>query len=419
MTLSPAVTAGLYPAVTSLPVEVLQGIYLGILTGILPALVAWGMGFLFKYFTGVSIPGFGVVVMALALAGVNGGLLALTDETILNSATGAVVITAIIVVLMLSLYAHAKGDAMGAVFPKRLSLRSLRERTLSADVVEFVGGRGQAAVTVVGEIGDIEGYPPLTAEIRQGVRDGEWRFPADLPIGELESRFAERLRTEFDLAEVVVTLDERANATVAAAPPLSGLSKRVPQGHRAVSVDALVPTGLARDDVVRVHTDATSVRGTVLGARSTAAPAAQTATDGGTTAASAPPEPTTATAATGGEGRVTVAVPRAEAPSLLRADRARIVVRSRGTHREFELISLLRRAGKRFRKLTVGGDADIVGQTLGEASLRERHRVAVLAVRRPGGWTLAPRGNTELDAGDELFAVGAREALDALAEAVA
>ncbi len=40
----------------ALPVEVVLGVYLGLLTGIIPALVAWSLGFLFKYFTGVSVP---------------------------------------------------------------------------------------------------------------------------------------------------------------------------------------------------------------------------------------------------------------------------------------------------------------------------------------------------------------------------
>lgn len=401
-----------------LPLEVLQGIYLGILTGVLPALIAWMMGFIFKYFTGVSIPGFGVVVMALALAGVNGGLLALTDENIINSATGPVVLTAIIVVLMLSLYAHAKGDAMGAAFPKRLSLRALRERTLSSEVVEFVNGRGQARVTVVGDVGDVEGYPPLTPEIRQEIKTGEWRFPAELSVSELEIRFAERLRTEFELADVSVSIDEQANATVVAAPPLSGLSKRVPAGHRAVSVETLVPTGLARGDVVRITAGETTVEGTVVSARSGKSagtePSKPAATDGGTEPVAAPAPPAVGT--TGGEGRITVAVPRPAVPTLLGAEQPHVVVRPRGTHREFELISLLRRGGKRFRKLTVGESSTLVGQTLGETALREAHGAAVLAVRRPDGWTIAPRGGTEIAAGDDLFVVGSREALDALAE---
>lgn len=400
-----------------LPVEVLLGIYLGVLTGILPALVAWGMGFLFKYLTGVTIPGFGVVVMALALAGVNGGLLALTDESITQGTTGPVIVTAIIVVLMLSLYAHAKGDAMGAAFPKRISLQALRERTLSADVIEFVGGHGQATVTVVGEVADMEGYPPLTPEIRQGIKDGQWRFPAELSIGELETRFSERLRTEFELTDVSVSLDERARASVAAAPPLSGLSKRVPVAHRAVSVETLVPTGVARGDLVQVTTSEGMVEGTLVSARSSGSTTPKPATPESTVDNSIPSPPAAATTK-GGDGRMTVAVPRSEVATLLSTERARVTVRSRGVHREYELVSLLRRAGKRFRKLTIDAESPLVGTTLGGVSLREEYGVAVLAVRRASGWTIAPRGSNEFAAGDELAVVGSRDALLGLAEVV-
>ena len=420
-----------------LPVEVVLGVYLGVLTGIIPALVAWGLGFIFKYVTGVSIPGFGVVVLALAIAGVNGGLLALTDRTVTSQATGTVVVVAILVVLMMSLYAHAKGDAMGASFPKRLSLDRLRDRTLSTDVVELVGGRGQVRVTVVGEIADLEGYPPLPDDVRTGIREGEWTFPADLPIGELESRFADRLRTEFDCAEVTVNINERGQATVAAAPPLAGLSKRVPEGHRAISVDALLPTGLARGDRVTVLAGGAAVDGTVVSARTgtPAAPAAEepgggiqpeepdgprddrdVRTDGGEAAeVAAPRAPTT----DGGDGRVTLAVPRSEAETLLGVTRGRLVVRARGTRREFEVVSLLRRAGKRVRRLTVREGGALDGTTLGGAGVRETHGVAVLAVRHGDDWVFAPRSSTALSPGDELFAVGTREALDAFAGAIA
>ena len=400
-----------------LPVEMLLGIYLGILTGIFPALVAWGLGFLFKYFTGVSIPGFGVVVLALGLAGINGGLLALADPTVLQS--GYRVVVALIVVLMMSLYAHAKGDAMGTTFPKRLTLQSLRDRTLSSDVVELVGSRGEVTVEVVGEVADMEGYPPLSPETRTAIKTGEWRLPADLPLSELEHRFADRLRTELDLADVSVAIDQRGRATVVAAPPLSGISKRVPDGHRAISVEALVPTGIARGDEVVVLDGDVAVEGTVIAARSGDEKPEQPATDGGTaeeeTSPAAPAAPTT----TGGEGRVTVAVPRKDAEKLLGVRRGKIVVTARGTHREFELISLLRRAGKKFLKRPIRANGPLDGTTIGEADLRTSHGVAVLAVKRPDGWVVAPRGSTELHAGDELFAVGTREALDAFEEVVA
>ncbi|ELZ48656.1 TrkA-C domain protein [Halorubrum coriense DSM 10284] len=420
----------------SLPVEIVFGIYLGVITGIVPALVAGTLGFVFKYVTDVTIPGLGVVVLSLAIAGVNGGLLALNDETIRSSERAPAILTAIVVVLMISLYAHAQGDRLGASVPKRISLKQLRDRTLSTDVIELVGGRGRVSVAVTGEVNDMEGYPPLPADTRRAILDGDWTFPADLPLAELEGRFAERLRAELDLADVAVRIDEQARATVAAAPPTGALSKRVPAGKRAVSVSALVPTGIARGDVVRVITPDLDARGPVIAARSSGKPepgaaAASTPapaggddadpddlrTDGGEAAVSSPPAATAPTT-TGGEGRVTLALDRAEATALLRADRGRVLVLSRGTRREYELTALLRRTGKRFRRVSVVAGGPLDGHSIGEAEVREAYGVAVLAARHDS-WTLAPGGSQSLSAGDDLFVVGSGEALDRFAEVAA
>ncbi|WP_432508178.1 potassium channel family protein [Halorubrum ezzemoulense] len=420
----------------SLPVEIVFGVYLGVITGIVPALVAGALGFVFKYVTDVTIPGLGVVVLSLAIAGVNGGLLALNDETIRSSERAPAILTAIVVVLMISLYAHAQGDRLGASALKRISLKQLRDRTLSTDVIELVGGRGRVSVEVAGEVTDIEGYPPLPADTRAAILDGDWTFPADLPLAELEDRFAERLRTEFDLADVSVRIDEQARATVSAAPPTGALSKRVPAGKRAVSVSALVPTGIARGDVVRVITPDIGVEGAVIAAQSSGKPepgagAASTVvppagddadsedfrTDGGETDVPSPPAATAPTT-TGGEGRVTLAVDRSEATDLLRADRGRVLVLSRGTRREYELTALLRRTGKRFRKVTVAAGGPLDGHTIGEAEVREAYDVAVLAARH-GSWRVAPDGTQPLSAGDDLFVVGSRDALDRFAEVAA
>ncbi|MDV7349094.1 TrkA C-terminal domain-containing protein [Halorubrum distributum] len=420
----------------SLPVEIVFGVYLGVITGIVPALVAGTLGFVFKYVTDVTIPGLGVVVLSLAIAGVNGGLLALNDETIRSSERAPAILTAIVVVLMLSMYAHAQGDRLGASVPKRISLRQLRDRTLSTDVIELVGGRGRVSVEVAGEVNDMEGYPPLPADTRRAILDGDWTFPADLPLAELEDRFAERLQTELDLADVAVRIDERARATVAAAPPTGALSKRVPAGKRAVSVSALVPTGIARGDVVRVITPDLDAEGAVIAARSSgkpepgAAAAAKPApagddpdpdedarTDGGEETVAAPPAATAPTT-TGGEGRVTLALDRSEATALLRADRGRVLVLSRGTRREYELTALLRRAGKRFRRVSVVAGGPLDGHTIGEAEVREAYDVAVLAARHES-WTIAPDGSQSLSAGDDLFVVGSRDALDRFAKVAA
>lgn len=423
----------------SLPVEFLFGLYLGLLTGIVPAFVSGTLGFAFKYLTGVTLPGLGVVVLAVAIAGINGGLMGLLDPAVASSPR---VVTAAVVVMMLSLYAHSQGDKLGVALPKRFSLRRLRERTLSADVLDVFGG---VTVTVTGAVGDVEGYPPLPAELRAQLGASTWSFPGDLPLSELEARLAERLRTEFDLAEVSVRVDSRGRASVSAAPPMGGLSRKVPRGKRAVSVPALLPTGIARGDAVVATTRDASVRATVLSARTTdddpptprspAAPVDEdVATDGGTDAnadaggATAVAAPTTS----GGEGRVTLAVDRGAATTLLRADRARVRVCSRGTHREFEVVSLLRRAGNRFRRITVRADGALDGTTIGAASVRDAYGVAVLAVRESSSsdakkaasasetrWQFSPDGDVALSAGDELFVVGRSNALGAFVEGVA
>jgi hypothetical protein len=306
---------------------------------------------------------------------------------------------------------------MGASVPKRLSWRKLRDRTLSSDVVELVGSRGEVRIEVVGEVVDMEGYPPLSPDTRSEIKTGEWRLPADLPISELEARFADRLRTELDLADISVAIDELGRATVIAAPPLSGISKRVPEGKRAVSVEALVPTGLARGDEVAVIAGGTEVRGTVVAAKSSLTREEAIKPDGGTAESALPT--TTAPTTTGGDGRITVAVDRSKASELLGVSRAKVVVTARGTRREFELISMLRRAGKRFRTMTIKSTGELTGGTIGGSNVREAYDVAVLAIQRPDGWLVAPRGGTELRAGDELFVVGKRAALDAFEEVIA
>jgi hypothetical protein len=405
----------------ALPVEVLLGIYLGLLVGVIPALIAWSMAFIFKYFTGVTLPGFGVMVLSVALAGVNGGLLALTDKSITQNPAAPRIVTAILLVAMMAMYAHSKGDSMGATFPHRLSFRSLRERTLSLDLADVLPDRNEVRICVAGEVADVEGYPPLSAEKRTEIRNAEFTFPADLPIRELEARFESRLETEFDLGEADVAIDERGQAIVAAAPPFSGLSKRVGEGRQAVSVDALLPTGLARGDEVTCITPDATVRGTVISARTEqAATAVSSAID-------ADPAPTEtagsagapAPATRGGEGRLTVAVDRGEVRPLLSTDRATVVVESRGTRREYEAISLLRRAGRRFRRMTVGETSELAGLTLAEAGLRGTYEVAVLARRDGGDWQLAPGAETRLEADHELVVVGRLDALRSFEEVIA
>lgn len=394
------------------PAEILLGIYLGLLVGVIPALASWALGFSFKYITGVTLPGFGVTILAIALAGVNGGLLALADQSILADPNAPRIVTAILVVGMLALYSHSKGDQMAAEFPRRLSLSQLRDRTLSADLAEFVSGGEEVRIRVTGGVSDMDGYPPLPEAVRASLGNAELKLPADLRLAELERRVEDRLRTEYDLGDVEVTIDERGRATVVAAPALSGLSKRVDHDRHAVSISGLVPTGLVHGDEVTVVTPDAQVRGVVVSARTgtsgAGTPAVESLPATGEETAVPVRKPTT----TGGEGQVTVAVERTDVGPLLAAETAKVVVEPRGTRREYEVISMLRRAGNRFRRGTVDSESPLAGTRLGSLDTRNAYGISVLAVRKDTGWQVAPGGDTTLEAGDELFAVGDRRGFE-------
>lgn len=408
--------------------QVLRGIYLGLLTGLLPAVIGWAMGFLFKYVTGISIPSFGVLVLAVALAGVNGGLLAIIDPAIQSSADAVTLTTALLVVMMLALYAHGKGDALGARLPRRVSLKSLQTARLSRDVIEFAGGREEVTVRVVGAVEDLPGYPPLPEDLRAEIAGTQLRLPADLPVGELESRVESSLIADHDLADAAVSLDRRGRATVRAAAPVASVSRRVPAGKRAVSVETLLPTGLAHHDEVRLLADGEPITGTVVSARTDGdrrdtpagggegtEPTAAGTSAGDTTASGAttmggPPSSRRAVTS-GGRGRLTIATDRTAVESALAADDVRTVATARGEGREYELLSVIRRSGGTIARLAIGDASPRVGATVERLERDDPGGVVVLAVRRGDDWQFDVDRTTTLAAGDELFLLGDRTTL--------
>lgn len=63
-------------------------------------------------------------------------------------------------------------------------------------------------------------------------------------------------------------------------------------------------------------------------------------------------------------------------------------------------------------EIVLEAGAPIAGQTIGEADIRRKTGVTVVAiVRQKGGSTITPRANTELDVGDQLIVLGTREQL--------
>lgn len=400
----------------SLPVDILLGLYLGALVGVLPALCVWAASFGFRYREGLSLPRGGAVALGLALAALTAFVLSVVGEATLDAAGPFRLGLAAGVVVALSAYAHTKGDRMAAEFPRRLSLSDLRGQAISREKADLVEDGTAVRVRVVGEVTDVDGYPPLSESMRTELRNAEFELPADLRLSELEARVAQRLETIYDLAAVEVDVDDRGRARVGAAPPFSGLSKRIDGGRHAVTVSGLVPTGIARGDEVTVITPSAQVRGTVISARSPGEdadpPEIEPRPEDDPADREEVPRPVRTPTTAGGDGQVTVAVTRTDVQPLLRATETKIVVESRDIDREYEVVSLLRRVGHHIRRIAVRSGSQLDGRSLGRTDLREDHDLAVLAVRKASGWQIAPSGETILEAGDELFAAGTRENLD-------
>ena len=393
----------------SLPVsDILIGIYLGLLAGIFPAFIAFSIGFGFKYFTNVSVPGLGVVALGGALAGISGGLMGLIDPTLTESWTG---IVAILVILMFSLWAHSQGDKLAAATPRKLTLKTLRESKLSTDLVERVDSFGQVQIRPVGEIRDIDGYPPLPDDLRERLANGSWKFPANLPLADLESRLEERLVTDHELAEVNVEITKEGRAQITAAPSSAGLSRRVTPGKRAVSIQTLLPTGVSRGDTATIKLPDGDVTGPVISARTAGSDTVQTEPpvaeeNDDTEMTDADPVSPKSPSTTGGEGQISVELSHDAARRVIRTEFAPVLIHSHGNQPEYEAIGVLKQHGNRFRKVLIEDGSSLVGSTIGSAQIRDSYGVAILAIRRISDRIIAPRGSTELMAGDALILVG-------------
>lgn len=404
--------------------EVLLGIYIGTLTGVFAAAIVYALTFLFTYLAGAKLSINYALLIGLGIAGLAGGpRLLLRNPEILQSSTSLVML---VLVLFLSFYAHRSATDLGeALPPTSVALRKLRSRSLSAGVVEHVGRYGQVTIRPTGEVEDLEGYPPVSDDVRAEIRADRWRFPADLPVAEIESRLADRLRTDYDLADAAVAIDSSGRATIRVAPTLGGLSRRVPSDTQVVSVETVLPGGLAPGDDVVLELPACSVDGRVVGVAADGGRRhhEELDLDGERDADEAEPSPGAPlprpdALRVGGVGRVAVAVDPDDVGAVVAGDLGNLYVRSHGRLPVFEFVSRLRRHDLRFKKLTVGPDSPLVGVPLGDLDLRDAYDVVVLAVKSGDRWRFAPDRTATVARGDELYVSGPKDGLAAFREAV-
>jgi len=385
---------------TGLPEEVLVGVSFGLLAGAGPTFLIGAVAFVSAAFDGRRLTGWVAVPVAFAGAGTTAFLFGVLDPVVGQLPRMAVLA---VVAGLVGAYAESLGTRLGTKLHRGVPRSTERGRPLSADAIDAVDAAGQVTVRPAGEVRDIDGHPPLPAALRDRLEEGAWRLPADLPVGELERRLEQRVRSGYDVEAVSVDIDRRGRATIAAAPPTGRPGYDVPEGYRAVTLAALVPSGLAPGDEITVLTgEGDPVEGTALGVGSGERTDGRAATDGGTRRR----ERGTA----GGRVWTTVAVPTPRAEQLLTAETAVVVAAPGETAAEFEAFALLERAGVKVRRGTLTADAEVAE---GEEPM------AVLAARGPSrtdGWTLDPDPSS-LGPGCELFVAGKQATLDRLFDA--
>ncbi|MWV38720.1 hypothetical protein [Natrialba sp. INN-245] len=344
--------------------EIIVGVSFGFVVGIGPAITVGALGTIGEYLSR-EFSGRQSIAVALPLAAGNAyvvGLIA-PPATAIRGHTPRLA-AASIVVVTLALYANGHGSRIGSELPIGTAGRLVRGRSLSGDATEAIDASGQVSIQSTGGVRDLEGYPPLPPNLRRSLGDEVWRLPADLPRSELERRLETRLRTSYDLSAVSVSVDGRARATIAAAPPTSVTGSRIPEGWRAITIEALIPTGLYADETVVLSTDATDVEGIVLETHASI-DAGPSERDAGEVSSTAADHPTGGSE--GGRRRLTVAIPATDAEPVLGANRIHVTVPPDETTPTVEAFVRLGRAGHHVYRCQVGNVvASIDSETVDE-----------------------------------------------------
>ncbi|WP_049924005.1 hypothetical protein [Halopiger djelfimassiliensis] len=342
----------------SLPYESLIGISYGLLTSFVPALVIGVIAIGVAITQERSLPVLaGLVVIPVSIG--TGVYVGIFDPSAGFSQAQRLAMASVVAGL-LGLVATSQGNRIASELPKDRTLPIVRGKALSADAIDSVDAMGQVTIRPTGAIREFEGYPPLSPALRTALEDGAWRFPADLQLAELERRLEQRLRTEYDLSQVDVSVDGRGRATIAAAPPAKGVATTIPDGSRAVTVTGLLPTGIEPGDSIAISADGETIQGEVLAIGGEA-----DTTDTGNEDIASPSDDRRCADAgfDGGEGRATVVVKTTDAGKLLDASQHRIEVLPSGDNHAFEAAALLEDAGQPVTAVKLTDDDSVEPET--------------------------------------------------------
>jgi len=148
------------------------------------------------------------VALGVALAALNGYFVGVLEPGLVRTQLPRLA-TGTLVVAILTVSAASQGERVASELPFGAGRPTQRNRSLAAAAIDSVDAMGQVTVRTTGRIRDMDGYQSLSPDVRQALEADAWRFPADLPLSALETRLETRLRTEYELAAVAVSIDRR------------------------------------------------------------------------------------------------------------------------------------------------------------------------------------------------------------------
>ena len=310
-----------------LPNEALLGIAYGLLTGFVPALFVGFAAIGAVIGWDEELPPLAGGAVAVPFAVGTGTMLGVFVPTDGPAAVPRMLLGGG-VVMTLGVVATTHGTTVARNLPQDRAAVTVRGASLGQDAIDAVDAAGQVTIRSSGQIRTFDGCPSPSPALRERLEAARWRFPADLQLAEIERRLAVRLKHEHDLSLVDVSVDGRGIATLTVAPSVKGVASTLDDGHRAVTVTGLVPTGIEPGDRVMLGTSADPVKGDVLAVG-----------ERGHSVGDAGPGVAVA------ERPLTVAVDTADARLLLDDVTYRIAVVPSGENHEFEVTTLLEETG--------------------------------------------------------------------------
>ena len=241
------------------------------------------------------------------------------------------------------------------------------------------------------DIGDIDGYDPVDAAIKEKLAGETLVFPRRLTVEELRTRFVERLRTDYGIGHIDV--DFAGDGTVeylAVGGRESGIGATLPPGSAAVAVKADPPNNASPGDTVQVWTEGDPATGT------------------------SPQRVTNAEIRGTADDLVTLAMDEPDAKRLDQDRRYRLVTLPVEPRADREFAAQLRSAEETMGAATVTEGSVLIGDSVSAID------VVVVAVQTAKGDVIAiPTQSRTIEAGETIYAIGRPDRLRKLEAAAA